>query len=257
MSHATEGAAPATRLTMLGLAALTAALAWWLPPLAQDPAYHVFADERALGPWPNAANVLSNLVFLVVGAVGLRRTLRPAPLAARPAWVVTFAGIGMVAFGSAWYHVAPSNATLVWDRLPMTIGFMGLTAAILTIPFGETAARALLVPATLAGIASVIVWQLTGDLRPYAWVQFTPLLLIAATLVLCPMPRAHRGALAAALLLYLGAKGFELADRGIWAASGGAISGHTLKHLAAGAACAALVRLPLIESGAAVSGGRS
>jgi hypothetical protein len=49
--------------------------------------------------------------------------------------------------------------------------------------------------------------------------------------------------LLAALLLYLGAKGFELADGAIWASSGGAVSGHTLKHLTAGAACAALVRL--------------
>lgn len=241
--HHDEPVATATRLTMLGLVVASAIAAWWLPPVRQDPGYHAFADQRSLGPWPHAANVLSNLVFLVVGVTGLRRALRPGPTVARPAWVVTFAGIAMVALGSAWYHLAPSDATLVWDRLPMTIGFMGLTSAILAIPFGAHVLRRLLPASVCAGIASVIAWQVTGDLRAYAWIQFTPLLLIAATLVLCPMPGAYRVALAAALLLYLVAKGLELADQAIWVWSRGVIGGHALKHLAAGAACAALIRL--------------
>jgi hypothetical protein len=54
-----------------GLAALAAAAAWLLPPIAQDPAYHRLADSR---PWlgiPNALNVVSNAAFLLVGALGL------------------------------------------------------------------------------------------------------------------------------------------------------------------------------------------
>jgi hypothetical protein len=243
MSDPLPPASRRVRATLIALAVLAALAIASLPPLVQDPGYHAFADRRPLGPWPHAANVLSNAVFLLVGLAGLRAAARPGPLPARAAWIVTFAGIALVAAGSAWYHRAPSDATLVWDRLPMTIGFTGLAAAILAIPFGDAAARALLPPATVAGVASVVVWQATGDLRPYVWVQFTPLLLIAATLAICPMPRAHRAALFAALLLYLAAKGLEHADHAIWAWSGGTISGHTLKHLAAGAACAALVRL--------------
>jgi hypothetical protein len=74
-------------------------------------------------------------------------------------------------------------------------------------------------------------------------VQFTPLLLIGAILVLCPMPPPHRRALLSALLLYGMAKGCEMADASLFAATAGVVSGHTLKHLAAGAACGALVRL--------------
>jgi hypothetical protein len=145
--------------------------------------------------------------------------------------------------GSTWYHHAPGDDTLLWDRLPMTIGFMGLVAAVLAIPLGERAASLILVPAVVAGIGSVVAWRLTGDLRPYVWVQFTPLLLIGATVVLGPLAPAHRRALLSALGLYVLAKGFELADARVFEATAGVASGHTLKHLTAGAACGALIRL--------------
>jgi len=232
-----------TKAILLGLMVAAGVTAWALPPLTQDPAYHAFADARALGPVANAANVLSNVVFLIAGVIGLRRALGHAALPARPAWLVAFAGIALVSVGSAWYHRAPGDDTLLWDRLPMTIGFMGLLAAVLAIPFGERISRLALWPAVIIGVGSVIAWRLTGDLRPYVWVQFTPLLLIGAILVLCPLPPPHRRALLFALVLYALAKGFELADARLFVASAGVVSGHTLKHLAAGAACGALVRL--------------
>ena len=232
-----------TRAILLALLVAAAVAAWALPPLPQDPAYHAFADGRALGPIANAANVLSNLVFLVVGLLGLRDAVRQPALPARPAWIVAFAGIALVSVGSAWYHRAPGDDTLLWDRLPMTVGFMGLLAAVLAIPFGERIARLALWPAVVIGVGSVIAWRLTGDLRPYVWVQFTPLLLIGTILVLCPLPPARRRALLSALVLYVIAKGCELADARLFVATAGVVSGHTLKHLAAGAACGALVRL--------------
>jgi Ceramidase len=228
---------------LLGLIVAAGVGAWSLPPLTQDPAYHAFADGRTLGPVAHAANVLSNLVFLAAGLLGLRDAVRQTALPARPAWIVAFAGIALVSVGSAWYHLAPGDDTLLWDRLPMTIGFMGLLAAVLAVPFGDRVARRALWPAVIIGIGSVIVWWLTGDLRPYVWVQFTPLLLIGATLVLCPLPPPHRRALLSALVLYGIAKGCEMADAALFAATTGVVSGHTLKHLAAGAACGALVRL--------------
>jgi len=232
-----------TRAILLGLMVAASVAAWALPPLPQDPAYHAFADGRAVGPVANAANVLSNVVFLIAGVLGLRHAVRHAVLPARPAWIVAFAGIALVSVGSAWYHRAPGDATLLWDRLPMTIGFMGLLAAVLAIPFGERIARLALWPAVVIGVGSVVAWRLTGDLRPYVWVQFTPLLLIAAILVLCPLPTPHRRALLSALVLYGVAKGCELADARLFVATAGVVSGHTLKHLAAGAACGALVRM--------------
>ncbi len=35
--------------------------------------------------------------------------------------------------GSGYYHLSPSNATLVWDRIPMSIAIM----ALLSIVIGE------------------------------------------------------------------------------------------------------------------------
>ena len=41
-------------------------------------------------------------------------------------------GVGLVAVGSSYYHWRPNNARLVWDRLPMTVGFMSLIAVVLS-----------------------------------------------------------------------------------------------------------------------------
>lgn len=227
---------------ILGLLALASMLVvWLLPPIAQSEAYHRFADARPAFGLPNAWNVLTNVPFLFAGVWGLVWCARRPALQARPAWIVAFAGIALVSVGSAWYHLAPSSASLVWDRLPMTIGFMGLLAAVLARPLGERFARMLLWPAVAIGIASVVFWDLTGDLRPYVWVQFTPLLLVAVILAVDPPPPAERRALGAAIVLYSLAKVFELLDPQIHAALGGLVSGHALKHLAAAAACAALV----------------
>src|SRR5262245_19609424 len=51
----------------LGVAAVVAALS---PPIPQDPGYHSFADDRMLLGIPNALNVVSNGVFVLVGAAG-------------------------------------------------------------------------------------------------------------------------------------------------------------------------------------------
>jgi hypothetical protein len=227
-------------LWILGsLAAAAAVAVASRPAIAQDPAYHRFADARPLLGLAHGWNVLSNAPFLLVGAIGLWSCRRGAP-AGRQAWLVAFSGIALVGLGSAWYHHAPSADTLVWDRLPMTIGFMGVLAAVLEPQIGAQAARLLLGPAAMAGVASVAYWHWTGDLRPYVWVQFAPLLLIAAVIVL---DRHHPTArpLLAALVLYGAAKGLEAADASVFALTGGVMAGHAWKHLAAAAACLALV----------------
>ena len=91
------------------------------------------------------------------------------------AWVTLFAGATLVAAGSACCHAVPDNETLMWDRLPITIGFMSLFAALLT-EYVHRSLRHLSVPAVTIGVASIGVWVWTGDLRLYAWVQFMPLL---------------------------------------------------------------------------------
>ena len=116
---------------MLVVILLTFAAVFFLDPIPQDPAYHHFADDRLLWGIPNLWNVLTNLPFLVVGTIGLRYCLRTKPRFAASSWMVFFVGVALVSFGSAYYHLAPNNSTLFWDRLPMTVAFMSLLIAII------------------------------------------------------------------------------------------------------------------------------
>src|SRR3984957_8411077 len=51
-----------------------------LLPLPRDQGYHDFADQRILLGVPNFWNVVSNIPFIVIGALGLRQSRRdPAP----------------------------------------------------------------------------------------------------------------------------------------------------------------------------------
>lgn len=220
---------------LLGVALMAVLAALLVPPIRQDLAYHDFADRRALLGMPHALNVLSNVGFLLAGGWALAGALR----AALPAWervAATFFALGLIltGLGSAWYHAAPGNATLVWDRLPLSTLFPTALAVVIGDRLGERAGRALLAPLAIAAVTSVLWWQRTDDLRPYALAQFLPMLLVPLLLALLP-GRRPAGPLVAALVLYGAGKLAETADRGLFAL-GGIISGHTLKHLLAAAA---------------------
>jgi hypothetical protein len=213
-----------------------------MPPIAQPLAYHRFADTRTLLGVPNFWNVLSNLPFLLVGLAGLAWTLRRLAMLERElraAWLVLFAGVALVGLGSGWYHLDPNNASLVWDRLPMTLAFMAFFAIILGEHVQLRLARLALWPLLVAGVASVLYWRASDDLRPYALVQFLPVLLIPLLLVL--YPRRGSGVVWLALACYVLAKLLEHFDSQIHAALGQAISGHSLKHVAAAAGMWALL----------------
>ena len=206
------------------------------PPIAQDPQYHAFADLRPLFGVPNFGNVVSNLPFLLVGLAGLGLCLSGRTEGATRAWGVFFAGTTLVAFGSAYYHWAPDSAALLWDRLPMTVAFMGLLIALISEHVGERIESNLLVPALLIGVGSVAWWRYTGDLRLYVWVQFAPLLAILFMLSAFPARYTHRVYLLCGFICYALAKVAELADANIYGLTSGVVSGHSIKHvLAAGA----------------------
>jgi hypothetical protein len=99
-------------------------------PIPQLEHYHEFADARALFGLPNAADVLSNVGFALVGLWGffaLRgHRHHPGIEAAWPAYCVFLAAITLTAFGSSFYHLAPDNDRLVWDRLPIALACAGL-----------------------------------------------------------------------------------------------------------------------------------
>src|SRR4051812_18029238 len=92
-------------------------------PVAQYAHYHQFADTRTLFGLPNAADVLSNLGFALVGLWGLLclwPKRRSAALAAGwPGYCLFLVTLILTAAGSSYYHLAPDDARLVWDRLPI------------------------------------------------------------------------------------------------------------------------------------------
>ena len=135
-----------------------------VPPIAQDPAYHALADDRTVVGVRNFANVVSSAAFLIVGFIGLRLCVGRGVGGASRAWTVFFFGVALVAFGSGWYHLDPNNATLMWDRVPMTVSFMALFAALVSEHVRPDIERALLRGALAAGIFSVGWWHYTGDL---------------------------------------------------------------------------------------------
>lgn len=208
-----------------------------LEPIAQNTGYHSFADTRKIIGIPNCFNVVSNLPFLAIGILGLRFCMQRDLGAARVAWTVLFVGIGLVSVCSAYYHMNPTNESLVWDRLSMTIGFMGLFVALLGEHVDNRLATLTLVPAVIIGLASVLYWHWTDDLRPYYWVQLVPLLTIPTVITLFKGEYSHQWLLLAALGWYILAKVAEFYDLSIFRNTQELVSGHSIKHLLAAASC--------------------
>lgn len=238
----------------LGIVAIGTAL--FVPPIAQDTAYHSFADQRALLGVPHLLNVISNAPFLLVGALGLIFVLRQGSRRETGAFMdpwerwpflALFAGVGLTGFGSAYYHLAPTSPTLFWDRLPMTMAFMSFFTFIIAERISLRAGRRLFLLLLAAGVGSVVYWHVgelrgAGDLRFYGLVQFFPLAAIPLMLLFFP-PRYTRTAdLFAVVGWYVLAKIFEVFDGQIFAL-GGLVSGHTLKHLASAMAAYWILRM--------------
>jgi hypothetical protein len=215
-----------------------------LPRIPQNPDYHKFADQRLLFGVPHALDVLSNLPFALVGLAGLTYLLRKEKSAAafseareRLPYAIFFGGVVLTCFGSAYYHLAPDNTRLVWDRLPITIGFTAVVAGTISDHVSVKAGRWLLWPLLLAGATSVAYWRWgkahsRGDLRPYGFVQYYSLVLILLLIVLFPSRYTKSAYLVVAGGWYVGAVLLEALDRPIFNL-GHVVSGHTLKHLAA------------------------
>ena len=202
-------------------------------PIAQDPEYHQFADQRALLGMPNWQNVLSNIPFLYVGFIGLMYVLKTQLREIQWSWKTMFLGVGLVCLGSAYYHWEPNNQTLVWDRLPMTLGFMGLFVAILCEHLSPKLEKYLLLPALGLGFYSVYYWTQVDDLRLYIWVQVVPLIIIPVLMLLFAGNFSHRRYLVYALVCYVLAKVVEFSDDTIFDLTEQWVGGHAIKHLLA------------------------
>ncbi|MHC9511965.1 ceramidase domain-containing protein [Kangiella sp. M94] len=218
---------------------------FFVDPIPQDPNYHLFADSRHIAGIENFWNVASNLPFMVVGILGLVRYPKLSHKESANAYLVMCIGVFLVGFGSAYYHYAPTNETLLWDRLPMTVAFMALLALLLGERVLRTPRPQLLWIFILIGASAALYWAWTeslgrGDLRPYAIVQFLPVLLIPLMLAMFPQRYLSGKLLLWAFGFYLLAKVFEHYDGQIFSATA-VMSGHAIKHVAAAVAVLCLI----------------
>lgn len=215
----------------------------FIAPIAQNQEYHVFADRRFLFSIPNFWNVVSNIPFGIAGICGIFYCFRHKFKLIDYQLVVPifmfFVGIFFTGVGSTYYHLNPTNETLLWDRLPMTISFMAFFTIVINDFISIKLGTRLFIPLLISGILSLLYWQITenkgvGDLRFYVLVQFLPIILITAILILYKNTNVG-GLYFIVLSIYLLAKFFEINDDLIFSINH-IISGHSIKHIIAASA---------------------
>ncbi|HEX4489194.1 MAG TPA: hypothetical protein VH088_23175 [Terriglobales bacterium] len=227
--------------SLIALAALLTVGMLVVPRISQPLDYHNFADQRSFLGIPNFGDVTSNLPFALVGLWGFVAlpSFRFQDKRERYPYFLVFLGLFLTAFGSSYYHLSPNNARLLWDRLPMTIVFMSLVSAVIAERISLKAGLCLAPPLLALGIGSVLLWYRSellgaGDLRLYAAVQIYAGLVLLMALAF-PAKYTRSRDLGVVVGFYALAKLLETLDRPIFAALH-LVSGHTLKHLAGGAA---------------------
>ncbi|QCD84653.1 uncharacterized protein LOC114179366 [Vigna unguiculata] len=208
------------------------------PSIPQPQRYHHFADNRNFFGIPNALNVISNFPFMVIGLIGLvlchRRSYFNISLEGELwGWKCFYAGVTSVAFGSSYYHLHPDNASLLWDRIPMTIAFASLMATLIIERIDPKKGTHAIVPLIMIGIISNVYWRFFGDIRLYILAQSAACIAIPLMATLLPPMYTHSPYWLWASGFYLLAMLQETTDRVIYALTFHTVSGHTLKHLSA------------------------
>ena len=194
---------PQTILFILGVVFISFYFLF-VEPINQPQSYHNFADKRQficschslsegifLPPTvenrsrrgfiiPNFGDVVSNIVILAGGLFGVillhicnnteeevEDTNRSWQL--NTCLPIMFYSTIAISIGSTYYHCNPHDASLVWDRLPMTLAFVSIFCYMLSeyLPNHEGMGETLLLPLLILGPASVVYWRWTDDLRLY------------------------------------------------------------------------------------------
>jgi hypothetical protein len=234
-----EGAGAHCTRWLIAFTVLCAVAAILVPAIPQPLGYHAFADQRRAFGIVNFCDVASNAGFLVAGLWGLVVVLGGRAhfefASERWPWSVFFLGMLLAGLGSSYYHLAPDNDRLFWDRLPMTIAFMGILSSVIAERINLRVGLRLLWPLVVIGALSTLYWHMgelrgVGDLRPYALVQFGTMVAIPLILRLFPPRYTRTVDMAWVIGWYALAKVFEFFDHGFFHVTG--VSGHTLKHLA-------------------------
>lgn len=170
--------------------------------------YNNFADKRIVCSIPNFMDVLSNLIFVAAGIYHLDKPL------------FAFFCV-LVALGSSYYHWNPTMDTLIWDRLPMMLAMSKMISMKMNLPLTYS----LII--YISSAISTVYWYYSSNLVPYCTFQLAPIIFFLLN---------EGYGLRMCVGWYIIAKICEDFDKKIFALTGGIVSGHTLKHLAAGVA---------------------
>ncbi len=229
-------------LIIFFITTLSILITFLIPRFAQPISYHYFADTRPLFGITNCLNVISNLMFIIVGIIGIKvifsKTTCFINSKEKYPYVMFFMGAILVGLGSGYYHLNPNNTTLFWDRVPINIVITSYFCVLLTERVSVKWGNILLIPLLIISIGSVIYWEYSeiinrGDLRFYGLTQFYSIIMVIFILFAFKPFYSHTRLIFLTLFLYLIAKLGEFFDYGIYNFTYHLISGHTIKHLAA------------------------
>ena len=213
------------------------AIALFGPSLEQPGHYHAFADRRHLFGIPNMMDVLSNLMFAGFGVLGLWRTRRmPRGMHSTDQQRLAslfFVGLVATALLSSWYHLKPDDAGLAVDRFGMTIAFAGLLGLAAGTRISDRAGQWIALAVLAGGASSIWTWSATGNVLPWATLQFGGMALMLGLGCLPARSNALPVSWIAVIVLYASAKVLEQADGQVYHLTGQWLSGHTLKHVVA------------------------
>lgn len=229
---------PSAQTVRLGgvlIASVFVLLALSLPVWEQDAAYHAFADTRNWLGIPHAGDVLSNALFALAALWGAWQWRaawpQPGPLTPKLLHSMLLLGLLATACGSSYYHWAPTDMRLWWDRLGMLWIFAALVALAVDSLGERVTTWASAAGVLCAGVISLWVWEHSGNLLPWAVLQGLGLLVLLA--IALRRPTASPYPWLQVVLWYMAAKLCEFADASIFSITAQWLSGHNLKHILA------------------------
>jgi hypothetical protein len=207
-------------------------------PISQPQEYHDFADDREILGVPNALDVMSNLAIIYPGVVGLafihesrnRTQVSEDEISIQ---ITLFSGMILTFAGSVWFHLDPTDSTMLWDRLGMSVVIGSCISLLIHDMWDRNLAAKIHLPIIIASIVSVLWWPVFDDLRVYFIVKHHPFILFPIFLLCGRRIYDKVSGYYWGLSMFLLATIFEFADQQIFEITG-IISGHTLKHIAAG-----------------------
>ena len=239
-----RGLSRRTRLAVLWIAGGATLFAVFAHRL-RTPAYNLFADQATCLGIPNFTNVASNLAFVLVGVWALawfwteRTRLRGTRFGSRTElalYASFFAAAVLVGLGSGYYHWVPTNATLFWDRCPMTLAAAALTGAFIAERVDRRAGVIVAIALALFLPATLVYWRMSEaagaeNLWPYIVGLYGSLGVATLLLLLFRSPFTHGGQAFVAVAWYAFAMPFDKLLDGWVYSLGGVLGGHAVKHV--------------------------